>query len=64
MRKWEVELTRSFFFFYRSPNLQLIYKFISSMEDLMSWISDEGQWDSVVCLGQGAQDKVKVKEVQ
>lgn len=34
------------------------------MEDLMSWISDEGQWDSVVCLGQGAQDKVKVKEVQ
>lgn len=33
------------------------------MEDLMSWISDEGQWDSIVCLGLGEQGKAKVKEV-
>lgn len=33
------------------------------MEDLMPWISDEGQWDSIVCQGHGEQGKVKVKEV-
>lgn len=34
------------------------------MKFLMSLIFYEGQWDSIVCLGQGEQGKVKVKEVQ
>lgn len=34
------------------------------MKFLMSLIFYEGQWDSIVCLGQGEQDKVQVKEVQ